>query len=61
MTGSALPPLPELETIQARLPRIFPGGTEQRSYRVRDIAAKTTLMFYVGGSFVWFVSGPGAS
>jgi hypothetical protein len=54
MTGSALPPLPELETIQARLPRIFPEGTEQRNYLVRNIAARTVfVMFYVGAVEGW--------
>ena len=54
MTGPALPPLPELETIQARLPRIFPEGTEQRNYLVRNIAARTVfVMFYVGAVEGW--------
>jgi hypothetical protein len=52
VTGSALPPLPELETIQARLPRIFPQGTGPCRRPAPSIA---------WGSFVWFVSEPDAS
>ncbi|HEX8271159.1 MAG TPA: BsuBI/PstI family type II restriction endonuclease [Longimicrobiaceae bacterium] len=54
MSGIVLPPLPELDTIHARLPRIFPEGTEQRNYLVRNIAAKTVfVMFYVGAVEGW--------
>jgi BsuBI/PstI restriction endonuclease domain/BsuBI/PstI restriction endonuclease HTH domain len=45
----SLPPLPDLAVITARLPQIFPEGTDQRNYLVRGIAARTIfVMFYVG-------------
>jgi hypothetical protein len=44
-----LPPLPPLSLIIERLPIVFPEGTDQRAYLIRDLAAKTIfVMFYVG-------------
>lgn len=44
-----LPSIPSLKTIQERLPLIFPEGTENRGYVIRDMAAKTIfVMFYAG-------------
>ena len=44
-----LPVVPPLDVIQERLPLIFPEGTENRGYLIREIAAKTIfVMFYVG-------------
>lgn len=38
-----------LETIRERLPIIFPAGTENRNYVIRDISTKTIfVMLYVG-------------
>lgn len=42
-------PLPKLATIVARLPAIFPEGTEHRNYAIREMAARTIfVMFYIG-------------
>lgn len=44
-----LPTLPPLKLIIERLPAIFPEGTENRNYVIRDMAAKTIfVMFYTG-------------
>lgn len=44
-----LPPLPPLETIAERLSLVFPEGTSNRSYCIRDLAAKTVFsMLYIG-------------
>ena len=57
MSTDSLVPLPALSTIVERLPRIFPEGTENRTYLVRELAAKTIfVMFYAGaveGSGRW--------
>lgn len=43
------PKLPSLKTIIDRLPLIFPEGTEDRNYLIREIAARTIfVMFYAG-------------
>ena len=45
----ALPPLIERDAIQARLKRIFPDGTPNRGYCIREIAASTIFaLLYVG-------------
>lgn len=45
----SLPVVPSLGTILERLPMIFPEGTENRGYVIRDMAAKTIfVMFYAG-------------
>lgn len=53
----SLPAVPSLELIKERLPLIFPEGTENRNYVVRDMAARTVyVMFYAGaveGSGNW--------
>ncbi|BEM74198.1 restriction endonuclease [Serratia marcescens] len=53
----SLPKVPKLEVIMERLPIIFPEGTENRNYVIREIAAKTLyVMFYAGavaGSDRW--------
>jgi hypothetical protein len=53
----SLPKVPKLEIIIERLPRIFPEGTENRNYVIREMAAKTLyVMFYAGavsGSERW--------
>lgn len=44
-----LPKVPSLDVILERLPVIFPEGTENRNYVVREMAAKTIyVMFYAG-------------
>ncbi len=44
-----LPPVPSLERIRERLPRIFPEGTSNRNYCTRDMAARTVfVMLYAG-------------
>ena len=44
-----LPPLLPLPDIHERLSRIFPEGTANRNYVVREIAAKTVfVMLYIG-------------
>lgn len=44
-----LPSVPKLELILERLPMIFPEGTENRNYVIREMAAKTLyVMFYAG-------------
>ena len=52
-----LPPLPDVLTIQRRLELIFPEGTENRNYLVRDMAARTVfVMLYTGaveGAHQW--------
>lgn len=52
-----LPELPPLGTIVERLPVIFPEGSPQRAYLIRDLAARTLfVMFYVGaveGTGTW--------
>lgn len=46
---AALPLVPSVQLIAARLPEIFPEGTENRNYVVREMAARTVfVMFYVG-------------
>jgi hypothetical protein len=46
---ATLPALPSKKAIQSRLQDIFPEGTPNRSYCVRDIAAATVFtMLYVG-------------
>ncbi|MEQ6280841.1 BsuBI/PstI family type II restriction endonuclease [Kluyvera huaxiensis] len=45
----SLPVIPPLNVIMERLPLIFPEGTENRGYLIREIAAKTIfVMFYAG-------------
>lgn len=47
MTPPNLTIVPDVETIQSRLPVIFPKGTENRNYLIREMAAKTIfVMFY---------------
>ena len=42
-------PVPSLAVIAERLPTIFPEGTENRNYVIRDMAARTVyVMFYAG-------------
>lgn len=52
-----LPPLPDIGEIHRRLQIIFPEGTPQRGYCVREMAARTIfVMLYIGaieGSGVW--------
>jgi len=44
-----LPAVPQLETISKRLPEIFPDGTANRTYVIRDMSGKAIfVMFYVG-------------
>lgn len=44
-----LPVVPPLNVIRERLQLIFPEGTENRGYLIREIAAKTIfVMFYAG-------------
>ncbi|WP_132051834.1 BsuBI/PstI family type II restriction endonuclease [Pseudocnuella soli] len=44
----SLPPLPSIGTITERLPIIFPVGTPNRTYCIRDIASSTVFtMLYV--------------
>lgn len=44
-----LPRVPAVELIAKRLPEIFPEGTENRNYVIREMAARTVfVMFYVG-------------
>lgn len=44
-----LPPISDVETIRERLQRIFPPGTPNRGYVVREMAARTVfVMLYVG-------------
>jgi len=49
--------VPDVETIQSRLPTIFPEGSENRNYLVREMAAKTIfVMFYtdaIEGKNIW--------
>jgi hypothetical protein len=43
-----LPKVPTLDTIKTRLPLIFPEGTDQREYLIREMCAKVVfVMFYV--------------
>lgn len=55
MTG--LPPLVDLKTIQERLRLVFPEGTADRQYVVREMAARTVFaLLYIGaveGTGVW--------
>jgi hypothetical protein len=55
---AALPAHVPLDRVQARLPVIFPLGTPNRAYLVRDIAARTVFVaLYVGaveGADRWF-------
>lgn len=47
--NKSLPLLPDLKTIIERLPVIFPEGTENRNYVIREMSAKSIfVMFYVG-------------
>lgn len=52
-----LPSLPDRDLIHARLPLIFPEGTPNRNYCVRDISVRTIyVMLYIGaveGSDIW--------
>jgi len=49
MTESNLPPLLDVPEIQRRLELLFPEGTAQRIYLVREMAARTVfVMLYVG-------------
>jgi hypothetical protein len=52
-----LPPLPDISEIHRRLPLIFPEGTPQRGYCIREMAARTIfVMLYIGaieGSGLW--------
>jgi hypothetical protein len=52
-----VPKILSLKKIIDRLPAIFPEGTENRNYLIREIAAKTIfVMFYVGaieGTNIW--------
>lgn len=49
MTELSLPPLVDRDTIQTRLRLIFPEGTPNRLYCVREMAASTVFaMLYVG-------------
>jgi BsuBI/PstI restriction endonuclease domain/BsuBI/PstI restriction endonuclease HTH domain len=49
MPLASLPELPKLATISQRLQDIFPEGMENRTFFVRDIAAKTVfVMLYAG-------------
>lgn len=54
---SKMPPLPDWSVIHARLGVIFPEGTKNRNYVVREMAAKTVfVMLYINaveGSGVW--------
>lgn len=46
---TALPAVPPLEVIAARLPAIFPAGSAHRNYAIREMAARTIyVMFYAG-------------
>ena len=53
----SFPVVPSLDLIKERLPLIFPEGTENRNYVIREMAAKTIyVMFYAGaiqGEGVW--------
>lgn len=41
--------VPALSIIMERLPKIFPEGTQNRNYLIREMAAKTIfVMFYAG-------------
>jgi hypothetical protein len=45
----SFPDIPSLKTILERLPFIFPEGTENRRYLIREMAAKIIfVMFYTG-------------
>lgn len=45
----SLPPLPAYETVQERLPIIFPKGTPERGYLTRDVCASTVFVaLYIG-------------
>lgn len=45
----SLPAVPALSLIHERLPKIFPEGTENRGYLIREMAGKTIyVMFYAG-------------
>ena len=52
-----LPPVPSLRTIRNRLPEVFPEGTENRTYVIREIAVSSAfVMFYTGaieGADIW--------
>ncbi|WP_343742903.1 BsuBI/PstI family type II restriction endonuclease [Herbaspirillum huttiense] len=52
-----LPPLPKIALIAERLPKIFPDGTENRNYVVREMAARTVyVMLYadaIAGTDRW--------
>ncbi|EFL5796446.1 restriction endonuclease [Escherichia albertii] len=48
-TKLSWPQVPSLEVIADRLPLIFPEGTENRNYVIREMAARTLyVMFYAG-------------
>lgn len=53
----SLPVLPSITLISGRLPLIFPLGTENRNYVIREMAARAIyVMFYTGaveGADVW--------
>ena len=52
-----LPPVPSLRTIRSRIIEVFPEGTENRTYVVREIAVSSVfVMFYTGaieGADTW--------
>lgn len=48
-TTKNLPPVPSVDDIKQRLEEIFPEGTTNRNYCIRELAAKTIfVMLYVG-------------
>lgn len=52
MNKPQLPALPDLSTIAARLPMIFPDGIDNRNYLIREISAKTIfVMLYIGAIY----------
>jgi hypothetical protein len=46
----SLPPLPDWQTIHARLPVIFPPGTPNREHSIWEIAAKTIFVILYTGA-----------
>lgn len=45
----SLPPLPSFDIVQQRLPLIFPEGTPERGYLIREAAASTIFVaLYIG-------------
>lgn len=45
-----LPKVPSVELIAERLPLIFPEGTAQRNYVIREMAARTVFVFFYSGA-----------